>query len=73
MQLVNNVRYGEAPPQGPTPVLLYIPFLTEKALLLVYLLLAKWYPVHIPTIIKDTQLGSHCSDIPVFLSSNAVL
>ena len=59
--LLNNVLYGEAPPQCPTPLPFYIPVLTEKALLLIYLLLAQWYPVHIPTI-KDTHLWSHCSD-----------
>ena len=48
-------------PSGPIPLPFYTRFLTEKVLLLVYLLLAKWYPVHIPTI-KDNQLGSHCSD-----------
>ena len=48
-------------PSGPIPLPFYTRFLTEKVPLLVYLLLAKWYPVHIPTI-KDNQLGSHCSD-----------
>ena len=47
-QLINKVLYGEAPPQCPTPLPFYIPFLTEKVLLFVYLLLTKWYPVHIP-------------------------
>ena len=46
---------------GPIPLPFCTRFLTEKVPLLVYLLLAKWYPVHIPTI-KDNQLGSHCSD-----------